>query len=132
MPLVNAVLSGDAGAIPQEFRRMRELSLNPVGLLLAFERRAAQLAQLAARLGRSERIGPFIDAEKAARRVFFRDAPDLKLQLAHWRGKRLERLVERLAETHRALLANSQSADTLLAQELAEIGRNALSDRRNR
>ena len=130
-PLVNAVLSGDAGAIPRELRRMRELSLNPVGLLLAFERRAAQLAQLAARLGRSERIGPFIDAEKAARRVFFRDAPDLKVQLAHWRGKRLERLVQRLAETHRALLANSQSAETLLAQELAEIGRNALADRRN-
>ena len=132
MPLVNAVLSGDAGAIPQEFRRMRELSLNPVGLLLAFERRAAQLAQLAARLGRSDRIGPFIDAEKAARRVFFRDANDLKVQLARWRGKRLERLVERLAETHRALLANSQSAETLLAQELAEIGRNALADNRNR
>ena len=132
MPLVNAVLSGDAAAMPHEFRRMRELSLNPVGLLLAFERRAAQLAQLAARLGRSERIGPFIDAEKAARRVFFRDAPDLKTQLTHWRGKRLERLVERLAETHRALLANSQSAETLLAQELAEIGRNALSDPRNR
>ena len=132
MPLVNAVLSGDAAAIPQEFRRMRELSLNPVGLLLAFERRAAQLAQLAARLGRSDRIGPFIDAEKAARRVFFRDANDLKVQLARWRGKRLERLVERLAETHRALLANSQSAETLLAQELAEIGRNALADKRNR
>ena len=132
MPLVNAVLSGDAGAIPGEFRRMRELSLNPVGLLLAFERRAAQLAQLAARLGRSERIGPFIDAEKAARRVFFRDAPELKVQLAHWRGRRLERLVQRLAETHRALLANSQSAETLLAQELAEIGRNALPDKRNR
>ena len=132
MPLVNAVLSGDAGAIPQEFRRMRELSLNPVGLLLAFERRAAQLAQLAARLGR-------IAEEHPPGRLFGIDertdplaAPDLKLQLAHWRGKRLERLVERLAETHRALLANSQSADTLLAQELAEIGRNALSDRRNR
>lgn len=132
MPLVNAVLSGDAKALPHEFRRMREMSLNPVGLLLAFERRVAQLAQLAARLGRSDRIGPFIDAEKNARRVFFRDAPDLKVQLAHWRGKRLDRLVQRLAETHRALLANSQSAETLLAQELAEIARNALSHKRNR
>jgi DNA polymerase-3 subunit delta len=130
--LVNAVLSGDRQAIPREFRRMRELSLNPVGLLLAFERRAAQLAQLAARLGRSQRIGPFIEAEKSARRVFFRDADDLKVQLAHWRGKRLDRLVRRLAETHRALLSNSQAAETLLAQELAEIARNALADKRNR
>ena len=132
MPLVNAVLSGEARDLPHEFRRMRELSLNPVGLLLAFERRAAQLAQLAARLGNSTRISQFIDSEKNARRVFFRDAGDLKAQLAHWRGKRLERLVERLAETHRALLANSQSAETLLAHELAEIARNALSEQRNR
>lgn len=128
-PLVNAVLSGDARAIPAEFRRMRELSLNPVGLLLAFERRAAQLAQLASRLGRSERIASFIEAEKSARRVFFRDADDLKAQLAHWRGKRLDRLVRRLSETHRALLSNSQAAETLLAQELAEIARNALKDK---
>ena len=51
MPLVNAVLSGAAGQLPAELKRMRELSLNPVGVLLAFERRAAQLAQLAARFG---------------------------------------------------------------------------------
>lgn len=132
MPLVNAVLSGDAGAIPHEFRRMRELSLNPVGLLLAFERRAAQLAQLAARLGRGQNVGRFIEAEKGARRVFFRDADHLKLQLSRWRGERLDRLVQRLAETHRALLSNSQAAETLLAQELAEIARRALNDRHNR
>jgi DNA polymerase-3 subunit delta len=64
--------------------------------------------------------------------VFFRDADDLKVQLAHWRGKRLDRLVRRLAETHRALLSNSQAAETLLAQELAEIARHALADKRNR
>jgi DNA polymerase-3 subunit delta len=130
MPLVNAVLSGDAKALPHEFRRLRELSLNPVGLLLAFERRAAQLAQLAARLGNSQRVSQFIESEKGARRVFFRDADDLKVQLTHWRGRKLDRLVQRLAESHRALLSNSQAADTLLAQELAEIARNALSDKR--
>lgn len=128
-PVVNAVLSGNAQAIAHEFRRMRELSLNPVGLLLAFERRAAQLTQLAARLGRSERIASFIEAEKSARRVFFRDADDLKVQLALWRGKRLDRLVRRLAEAHRALLSNNQAAETLLAQELAEITRIALKDK---
>lgn len=132
MPLVNAVLSGDAAAIPDEFRRMRELSLNPVGLLLAFERRAAQLAQLAARLGRGGNAGTFIESERRAHRVFWRDAGDLKVQLGHWRGQRLNRLVRRLAETHRALLSNSQAAETLLAQELVEIARNALSDRRSR
>ncbi|MGX7896316.1 DNA polymerase III subunit delta [Tsuneonella sp. HG222] len=132
MPLVNAVLSGEAAAIPHEFHRMREVSLNPVGLLLAFERRAAQLAGLAARLGRGGNVSAFIQAEQRAHRVFWRDAGDLKVQLACWRGERLDRLVRRLAETHRMLLANSQAAETLLAQELAEIARKALSQRGNR
>jgi DNA polymerase-3 subunit delta len=128
-PLVNAVLSGDAARVPGELRRMRELSLNPVGLLLAFERRAAQLAQLAARLGSRGDVGGFIESERKAHRVFWRDAGDLKVQLAHWRGRRLDRLVRRLAETHRNLLSNSQAAETLLAQELAQIARNAIGRR---
>jgi len=131
MPLVNAVLSGTGPALAGEFRRLREVSLNPVGLLLAFERRAAQLAQLAARLGPRGNVSQFIESERAARRVFFGDAADLKVQLALWRGKRLDRLVRRLADTHRTLLSNSQAAETLLAQELAEIARAAVAARRN-
>jgi len=126
-PLVNAVLSGSAAQVPDELRRMRELSLNPVGVLLAFERRAAQLAQLAARCGPRGGVSDFIDGERRAGRVFFREAPDLKAQLSFWRGDRLDRLVRRLAATHRALLANSSAADTLLAQELSEIARKALT-----
>ena len=129
MPLVNAVLSGDAARLPGELRRMRELSLNQVGLLLAFERRAAQLAQLAARLGSRGDVGGFIESERKAHRVFWRDAGDLKVQLGHWRGRRLDRLVRRLAEAHRNLLSNSQAAETLLAQELSEIARNAIGRR---
>ena len=125
MPLVNAVLSGDGRQVPSELRRMRELSLNPVGVLLAFERRAVQLAQLAARLGHHGRVDDFIEGEKRARRIFWRDAADLKNQLARWRGARLDRLVRRLAEAHRALLSNSAAAETLLAQELSEIARKA-------
>ncbi len=106
-----------------ELRRMRELPLNPVGVLLAFERRAAQLAQLAARIGQRANVGEFIESERRAGRIFWRDAGDLKTQLTFWRGKRLDRLVGRLAATHRALLANSGSAEMLLAQELSEITR---------
>ena len=100
-------------------------ALNPVGVLLAFERRAAQLAQLAARLGPRGDVTALIDAEAAARRVFWKDKRDLGNQLRKWRGKRLERLVARLAELHRALLGNSQSAELLLSQGLAEIARAA-------
>lgn len=124
-PLVNAVLSGNAARVSSELRRMRELSLGAVGVLLAFERRAAQLAQLAGRLGPRGNIAEFIEGERRSGRVFWRDASDLKVQLATWRGARLERLVRRLAATHRALLGNSAAAETLLAQELTEIARRA-------
>ena len=126
MPLVNVVLGGDAGKLAGELRRMREMSLNPVGLLLAFERRAAQLAQLAARLGPNGDIAGLVESEVGARRVFFRDKRDLVQQLRRWRGRRLERLVAKLVGLHRALLANSQSAELLLAQGLTEIARVAI------
>jgi DNA polymerase-3 subunit delta len=124
--LVNAVLSGDSRQLPGELRRMRELSLNPVGVLLAFERRAAQLAQLAARFGQRGRLDRFIEEEKRARRIFWRDAADLERQLSSWQGVRLDRLVRRLAATHRSLLSNSAAAETLLGHELSEIARKAM------
>jgi len=132
MPLVNAVLSGDAARVPGELRRMRELSLNSVGVLLAFERRTAQLAQLAGRFGGRGNIGEFVESERRSGRIFWRDAGDLKAQLAFWRGKRLDRLVRRLAATHRALLTSSAAAETLLAQELSEIARKAVNQPKDR
>lgn len=123
MPLVNAALSGDVQRLPGELRRMRELGLNPVGLLLAVERRVAQLAQLAGKIGASGDIERFVEAETAARRIFFKDKGDITRQLKKWRGPRLERLVGKLIGLHRALLANSQQAELLLAQGLTEIAR---------
>lgn len=123
MPLVNAVLAGETGKLAAELRRMRELGLNPVGLLLAFERRAAQLAQLAARLGPRGDVSALLKEEVGARRVFWKDQRDFEVQLRRWRGRRLERLIERLADLHRALLSHSQNAELLLAQSLADTAR---------
>ena len=123
MPLVNAVLSGEVQRLPGELRRMRELGLNPVGLLLAVERRVAQLAQLYGKVGNSGDIERFIEAETAARRIFFKDKGDILRQLKKWRGPRLARLVDKLIGLHRALLSNSQQAELLLAQGLTEIAR---------
>jgi DNA polymerase-3 subunit delta len=125
MPLVNVVLAGDIARLSAELARMHELELNAVGLLLAFERRAAQLAQLAGRMrGRSD-INAFLEQEMAARRVFFRDKPDIAQQLRRWRGRKLGRLVERLMTLHRQLLADSRNGELLLSQGLAEIARAA-------
>jgi DNA polymerase-3 subunit delta len=125
MPLVNAVLGGQTAKLAGELQRMRELGLNPVGLLLAFERRAAQLADLAGKLGPRGDIQALLEAESTARRVFWKDKRDLATQLGRWRGKRLARLLDRLMDLHRALLANSQNAELLLAQGLADITRAA-------
>ncbi len=125
MSLVNAVLSGESARLAGELRRIRELGLNPVGLLLAFERRVAQLAQIAARIGPRGDMAAVLKAEVAARRIFWKDERDITVQIRRWRGKRLARLVERLVELHRALLTNSQNAELLLAQGLADIARAA-------
>lgn len=127
--LVNAVLGGETARLPAELARMRETGMNPVGLLLAFERRAAQLAVLAAKLGPRGDVMALLDAEAGARRVFWKDKRDLSVQLRKWRGRKLARLVARLAELHRALLSNSQSAELLLARGLGEVA--SFAARRN-
>lgn len=125
-PIVNAVLAGDRARLAGEISRLRELSLNPVGVLLAVERRVAQLAQLAARLGRGN-LRQFVAAEKQARRIFWKDERDIEVQLGIWRGKDLSRLVQRLTALHRALISNSQMAEILLVQGLTDIAREAAS-----
>lgn len=125
LAVVNCVLNGDLARLPGELARVRELPLNPVGLLLAFERRAAHLAQLAARLGSRTDVAGFVEAEKKARRVFVRESPDITRQLERWRGRRLSRLLAKLVSLHRELLADSRAADVLLAHGLAELARAA-------
>jgi len=130
-PLVNAVLGGELGRVGAEIRRMRELGLNPVGLALALERRAAQLAQIAAHLGPRGSFDRLDRGAQARLGIFFKDVRDIRQQFERWRqpaqrgspDTRLDRLIGRLAALHRSLLANSQAAELLLAQELAEIAR---------
>ena len=100
------------------------MSLNPVGVLLAFERRAAQLARIAALPG-TGRLNDMDRGTKARLGIFWKDERDLAAQLQHWRGRELDRLVAKLVGLHRALLANSQAAELLLSQGLAEIARRA-------
>lgn len=121
--LVDAVLGGKRETIAPEIRRLRDQGMNPVGLLLAFERRAAQLAALASRFGGSGELDAFLQRESDARRIFWREKAVLGVQMRKWRGHRLERLAARLVGLHQTLLANSQDAELLLAQGLAEIAR---------
>ncbi len=132
-PVVNAVLGGELQKLPGELRRMRELGLNPVGLLLAIERRVAQVAQIASQLGPR---GSFDDLDRGAKMrlgIFWKEERDIRHQVELWqrpmrRGqpeKRLDRLVPRIVALHQNLLSNSQAAELLLAQDLTEIARYA-------
>ncbi|RJY09470.1 DNA polymerase III subunit delta [Aurantiacibacter aquimixticola] len=125
MPLVNAALGGELGKLPSELARMDEVSLNPVGVALALERRAAQLASLASRWRAGSDMKQFLSQNG----VFFREHRDVAAQLNCWSGGKLERLVPRLADLHRSLLANSQTAQLLLARELTQIARYAAARR---
>ncbi|WP_228242405.1 DNA polymerase III subunit delta [Porphyrobacter sp. GA68] len=125
LPLVNAVLSGDLAKLPGEMDRLRALQLNPVGVCLAFERRVAQLFQLAGRIGPHGNVAQMLEAEQKARRIFWRDRPDLEIQLRRWQGTDLLRLIERIALLHRALMRDNRAADVLLAQELTMIAKAA-------
>lgn len=131
IPLVNAVLGGETSHLSRELARMREVGLNPVGLVLALERRAAQLAQIAARIGPGGSLDRLSRGEEAQLGIFFREKAAIRQQYACWvrpiaRGSgetRLDRLIERLVALHRQLLQSSQSADLLLAHDLAQIAR---------
>lgn len=122
-PLVDAALGGATARLGPELARMRALGLSPVGLLLACERRAAQLAALAGKLDPRGDIGALLKAETDARRVFWSQRAALGDQLRRWRGPTLERLIARLIALHGQMLSDSRNAELLLAQGLTEITR---------
>ena len=128
-PIVNAALGGSADRLKHEWPRLAAGDINPVGLLLAFERRAVQLAQLAAKFnsgsGPGGNLTAFLEQEAQARRIFFKDKSDLMIQMQKWRGPRLERLIARLAALHRVMLTDSSGAPLRLQQAIAEIARAA-------
>ncbi len=124
--IVNVVLSGEVRRLPDQLARIRDLGINPVQIVLALERRAAQLAGLAARLAPREDVMRFLERNG----VFFRDRRDIEKQLQRWPNAKLGRLVARLADLHGALIANSQTSELLLSQALAQITRFAAAPNR--
>ena len=109
--------------------RMKQIGLNPVGTLLAIERRAAQLARISAALG-NRRYQDLDKGEKARLGIFWKEERDIAEQVQRWRGPKPDRLTRRLPELHRELLTNSQASELLLAQGLTGIARVAGAGRR--
>jgi DNA polymerase III subunit delta len=122
MPLVDAVISGDVARLPHELARFRQHGLNPVGTVLAMERRVAQLTQIAARIRPGENVAKAVENDP---RIFFKERAAISRQLQQWHGPKLARLSDRLIALHRALLADSQAAPLLFAAGCTEIARAA-------
>ena len=130
MPLVDAVLSGDDRRLPAEMAKFRQGAMNPIGTLLAMERRVAQLSALSAKMGGRGNAAEFVKAEVGARRIFFRDGPAISAQLQRWQGPKLSRLAERLIALHAAMISDHRAAELLFAGECTQIARAARGSRR--
>ncbi len=124
-PLVNCVLGGDMRQLARELSRIDAAGVSEVGLVLALQRRAIQLAGLAAKMGQKSNIIDFVDGEARRGPIFWKEKADYVRQLRSWRGPGLARLNERLIGLHRNMLKNSQSGSQLLRTELTEITRAA-------
>ena len=120
--LVNAVLGGQTNKVSGEIARMKQIGLNPVGTLLAIERRAAQLARISAALG-NRRYQDLDKGQKARLGIFWKEERDIAEQVNRWRGPKLDRLTNGLVKLHRELLSNSQAAELLLSQGLTNLAR---------
>lgn len=118
--LVNAVLAGQSARVGAEIVRMKQLGLNPVGTLLAVERRAAQLARISAALG-NRQYRDLDKGEKARMGIFWKEEREIAEQVQRWRGPKLDRLTMGLTRLHRDLLTNSQASELLLAQGLTSL-----------
>lgn len=108
---------------------MKQIGLNPVGTLLAVERRAAQLARISAALG-TRQYRDLDKGEKARLGIFWKEERDIAEQVQRWRGPRLDRLTMGLTKLHRDMLTNSQAAELLLAQGLTSLAQLAGAGRR--
>ena len=97
--------------------------MNPVGVLLAVERRAAQLAQITSQLGPRGSLDGLDRGTKARLGIFWKEEREIQEQLRSWHRRKLDRLGPKLMQLHKDLLGNSQSAELLLAQGLTEIAR---------
>ena len=123
--LIDAALGGDGATLGRELAVMRTGGVSPVRAGILFQMRVAQLAQLADRWGGRGTAAEAVEAARRARLVFGGTAA-LGRQLDFWgRGRRIDRLVERTAELHRAMLRDSRAASLLFAATMTNIARAA-------
>lgn len=125
--LAAMALGGDVPALVNEMRRFRTLGGSLAGVLRIALQKAANIAEIRSAM---ERGVPQASAFKVGGRpLFAQEADEMARLLRCWSGDTIGRGILRLAATERASRTAGSIGETLIAQELLTIARQAARGR---
>ena len=121
--LVNQVMGGDLRGTGRELADARDMGVDAIRIIRAFQRRVTMLAAMRAKVDNGANPGAVV---KATRSVFWKDADYYVQQLARWPSARLAGLNGHLLEVESKLMhVRDGLGTTILEEELVRIARAA-------
>ncbi len=121
--LVNQVMGGDLRGTGRELADARDMGVDAIRIIRAFQRRVTMLAAMRAKVDNGANPGAVV---KATRSVFWKDAEHYVQQLSRWPSARLAGLNGHLLEVESKLMhVRDGLGTTILEEELVRIARAA-------
>ncbi len=121
--LVNQVMGGDLRGTGRELADARDMGVDAIRIIRAFQRRVTMLAAMRAKVDNGANPGAVV---KATRSVFWKDAEYYVQQLSRWPSARLAGLNDHLLEVESKLMhVRDGLGTTILEEELVRIARAA-------
>ncbi|CAN5127980.1 DNA polymerase III subunit delta [soil metagenome] len=121
--LVDAVMTGQLGALASEIVAMSEGSTGPIPVLRGLSRRLLLLARLRAEVDDGKSVGHVIST--SGKSLFFKEKDAVSAQLGRWDSKRLKTAAHRVFAIEQALKTSRSAGEVLATEELIAIGRAA-------
>ena len=121
--LVNQVMGGELRGTGRELVAAREMGVEPIRIIRAFQRRVTLLATLRSKVDGGSNPGAVV---KATRSIFWKEADDFVKQLGRWPSARLAGLNSHLLDVESKLMSVRENlAMVILEEELIRIARAA-------
>ncbi len=121
--LVNQVMGGDLRGTGRELADARDMGVDAIRIIRAFQRRVTMLAAMRAKVDNGANPGAVV---KATRSVFWKDSEYYVQQLSRWPSARLAGLNGHLLEVESKLMdVRDGLGTTILEEELVRIARAA-------
>ena len=121
--LVNQVMGGDLRGTGRELADARDMGVDAIRIIRAFQRRVTMLAAMRAKVDNGANPGAVV---KATRSVFWKDTEYYVQQLSRWPSARLAGLNGHLLEVESKLMhVRDGLGTTILEEELVRIARAA-------